>query len=151
MLAKVQNKIDEYTEKFRSNHFEPIVRCPVYVLDSSSDQRLLDSGDSDEYVKWPDYWPSGGASGIYAFFNGDELLYIGKASRQPLANRVGSYFKHAEGRKRGVLRKPGSWSKEPTHVVMWTVPKEMYFEAAALEEYLIYELRDFLPDNVIGK
>jgi hypothetical protein len=36
-------------------------------------------------------------------------------------------------------RAKGVWFKEPTHFVAWAIPDESFFEASALEEYLIYK------------
>jgi len=36
-------------------------------------------------------------------------------------------------------------------VITWAVPKDMPFEASALEEFLIKELAAELPDNTAGK
>lgn len=43
------------------------------------------------------------------------------------------------------------WSLPPTHFVGWAVPRESFFEASALEEFLIDVMRDSLPDNKVGK
>ena len=151
ILNQIKGVIDEYVEKYRKSTLPPIMRCEIYRLDSESTEMLAGESNPKKYVNWPDYWPSKGSPGIYCFFNKENLLYIGKASLQTLDNRVGSYFKYSEDKKRGVLKNIGSWTAEPTHIVMWTVPKEMFFEASALEEYLISKLKGHLPDNVIGK
>jgi hypothetical protein len=40
-----------------------------------------------------------------------------------------------------------TWTKEPTHFVAWGIPDESFFEASALEEFLIDRLQNELPDN----
>lgn len=147
MLEKVQEKIHEYVCKYRKESLPPIERRKIYGLNKAEKEE----GSIKAEVFWPDYWPSESDSGVYALFHSDTLLYIGKASQQPLATRVSGYFKHSDDGTRGVPRQPHYWTKEPTHVVMWTVPKEMFFEASALEEYLIHELGDLPVDNVRGK
>uniref|UniRef100_UPI001BE3D448 hypothetical protein n=2 Tax=Vibrio anguillarum TaxID=55601 RepID=UPI001BE3D448 len=77
--------------------------------------------------------------------------YIGKASWQQLGYRLGSYFRYSIDRKSGIPKKNDVWSKPPTHLITWAVPDELFFEASALEEYLIFKLGSLLPDNVLGK
>ena len=89
--------------------------------------------------------------GVYAIFSEDELLYIGKASSTNSAiwHRVNKHIiLDKECEYVGVR---GNWSKRPTHFIGWAVPDESPFEASALEEFLIYQLRNELPDNSIGK
>ncbi|MDC5806563.1 hypothetical protein OPW36_05530 [Vibrio europaeus] len=79
------------------------------------------------------------------------MLYIGKASLQDLGYRLSSYFVYSGDRQSAVPKKGHTWSKQPTSVVTWAVPREYFFEATALEEYLIFNLKDHLPDNTVGK
>jgi hypothetical protein len=88
---------------------------------------------------------------VYAIFSGNELIYLGKASLQDLGYRVGSYFVYSKDRQSAIPRNGHTWSKPPTSIVTWAVPRDLFFEASALEEFLIFNLKEQLPDNTIGK
>lgn len=94
--------------------------------------------------------PLAARQGVYAIFSGEELLYIGKASspKSAIWHRI---YQHIEFDNdfNYVGTRNKSWSKKPTHFIGWAVPKESFFEASALEEFLIHALRDGLPDNRI--
>lgn len=95
--------------------------------------------------------PLAARRGIYAMFYNDELLYIGKASslKSAIWHRVSKHVVFDNDYNYIGVR--GTWSKEPTHFIGWAVPDSSFFEASALEEFLINELRDELPDNRVGK
>ncbi len=64
--------------------------------------------------------------------------------------RLGGYFSYAKDKKGCKVNHMG-WSYSPKYVVTIAVPINMSFEAPALEEYLINELNEELPDNTIGR
>ncbi|MBE8232447.1 MAG: GIY-YIG nuclease family protein, partial [Endozoicomonadaceae bacterium] len=129
-LAQLQQAVNKYTSDFRKNDIEQLVQSEIYSLDRSVDIRFTYPS-----LYWPDTWPLSHCRGIYAIFSHEELLYIGKASQQALGYRLSSYFKNI-GSKCTIA--PGhTWSSKPTHVVTWSVPENMFFEASALEEFLI--------------
>lgn len=80
-----------------------------------------------------------------------KLLYIGKVSMSnTFGGRFISYFSYAPDKKTCKVNHSG-WTEMPRYVVTVAVPKEMSFEAPVLEEFMIKELKDCLPDNKIGK
>ena len=88
--------------------------------------------------------------GVYRMLDAESrVLYVGKASQQAIGYRLSSYFKKVDGICS--IAQGHSWSSPPTHVVTWAVPDLMFFEASALEEYVIHQLKDELPDNTVGK
>lgn len=143
-LLKLQETIQEYVNNYRRTGVEDLKQGAVYGLDKSREIR-----STTPSVYWPETWPLSHRRGIYAIFSHEELLYIGKASQQALGFRLSSYFKQVEGKC--VTAPDHSWSSEPTHVVTWAVPEDMFFEASALEEFIIDRLKHELPDNTLGK
>lgn len=143
-LLKLQETIQEYVNNYRRTGVEDLKQGGVYGLDKSIEIR-----STTPSVYWPETWPLSHRRGIYAIFSHEELLYIGKASQQALGFRLSSYFKQVEGKC--VIAPGHSWSSEPTHVVTWAVPEDMFFEASALEEFIIDRLKHELPDNTVGK
>ncbi len=130
--------INEYQKKYRHPDLAPFKCVGEYSLNGEV---------RPAQHTWPDSYPSGDASGIYAVFHFAELLYVGKASHQPLSWRMGSHWKYSEDKSHAAPKSP-NWSKPPTHLCFWAVPDDSRFEAAALEEYLISKLD--LPDNKTG-
>lgn len=143
-LKKLQDTIKEYSEKYRRVGVGELEQGEVYSLDKTVDIRATTPSSY-----WPKTWPLSHRRGIYAIFSHEELLYIGKASQQALGYRLSSYFKKVEGKCS--IAQGHSWSSPPTHVVTWAVPDAMFFEASALEEFIIHRLKDELPDNTVGK
>jgi len=142
-LKDALKKIDEYTKNYRKIGLPAFQISGVYSLFPEKSKEKFD-------IRWPEPWPNGWERGIYLIL-GDELklLYVGKASlNSAIGSRLGSYFSYSEDRKGcNVKRK---WSENPIYVVTLAVPKNMSFEASALEEFLILEFKDELPDNSIG-
>lgn len=64
-----------------------------------------------------------------------------------LGARLSHYFGYDSEKK--CQLKHSTWSKTPRYVVTVGVPGNMTFEAPALEEYLIGQLRP--PDNIAGR
>ena len=145
-LETLRNKIEEYKLKYRKESLPPIEESQIYSLN-----RNITIKGASPILFWPDTWPHSDSRGIYAIFSHDTLLYIGKASQQPIGNRLGSYFKYGEEKYISVTAPGHVWSNPPTHVVTWAVPEDMFFEASAIEEFLIKELATELPDNTAGK
>jgi hypothetical protein len=142
-LEDLQGKIEEYITKYRREDLPKIKQSGVYGLYPD-----IPFNGQIPSQRWPELWPYTNQRGIYAIFNHEKLLYIGKASQQDIGYRLSSYFKYGEDKKCHSIHK---WSNPPTHIVVWAVPEGMFFEASALEEFLINELKDDLPDNTAGK
>ncbi len=90
--------------------------------------------------------------GIYAFVIEQVVLYVGKTDG-PLGKRIGSYLKR-EPSGDYVYSKPlpNEQLMKPTQVALITFPEERYFEAVALEGFLIGEIGPPLNRNgVKGK
>lgn len=130
----VEKLVEEFERKYRGNNLKPF--------------ELLDKYKFGCKLSCP---PLAAKRGVYAIFCGDELLYIGKASSPNSAiwHRI---YKHIEfDNDFNYVGVRGTWSKIPTHFIGWAVPDESPFEASALEEFLIYQLSNELPDNRVGK
>jgi hypothetical protein len=145
-IETLRYKINEYKAKYRRESLPQIEEGKIYSLNKD----ITIKGASPTLF-WPDTWPLSNRRGIYAIFSHEQLLYLGKASQQPLGNRLGSYFHNGEEKHIAVTAPGHTWSNPPTHVITWAVPKDMPFEASALEEFLIKELATELPDNTAGK
>ncbi|HAU8295564.1 TPA: hypothetical protein I7152_22120 [Vibrio vulnificus] len=130
-LEQLRALVSEFEGKYRGLNLEPFQYVEPYVLGCK--------------LFWPEVMTT--HRGVYAIFHNDELLYIGKVTGKTrvLCHRMNDYFIirddfSYEGSK-------DQWSKEPTHFVAWGVPHDSFFEASALEEFLIDRLQNDLPDN----
>jgi hypothetical protein len=144
-LEDISNLIVRFSSEYRNPELPKIRRSEIYSLFTGK------SKVPDAKLYWPESWPNSSDRGVYAIFSGDELLYVGKASLQDLGYRIGSYFIYSPDRLSAVPRNGHTWSKPPTSIVTWAVPKYLFFEASALEEFLIFNLKGELPDNTVGK
>ncbi|MFH0261368.1 hypothetical protein ACGRH2_13255 [Vibrio barjaei] len=143
-LEEIDSLVSCYCANYRRVDLPQIQRSEIYSLSSDNNKH------KDAKLFWPETWPNCNERGVYAIFSDSEVLYIGKASLQDLGYRLSSYFVYSSDRKSAVPKAGHSWSKPPTSIVTWAVPKEMFFEASALEEFLISKLKGQLPDNVVG-
>lgn len=144
-IEDIDKLVARFSSEYRRAELPEIRRSGIYSLHSDK-SRVLNAT-----LYWPDTWPLCQERGVYAILAGDAVLYIGKASQQDLGYRLGSYFAYSVDRQSAIPAKGHQWSQMPTSIVTWAVPRELFFEASALEEYLIYNLRDRLPDNTRGK
>jgi hypothetical protein len=142
-LQCIRKLVCEFSSEYRNSDLLPIKESPIYNLDSSIEVNGAE-------IFWPETWPNNDDNGVYAIFSHDEVLYIGKASLQILGYRLGSYFLYSDDKNHAITKKHHYWSKPPTSVVTWAVPKEYFYEASALEEFLIFNLKTELPDNSTG-
>jgi excinuclease UvrABC nuclease subunit len=126
MLETLRSSLDKY------RGFE--VSC-VYGLFPK------DAGEFAEVKsRWPESYPHSDRRGVYLIFGkSGRLLYVGKASQQPIGTRLGSYF-HSDGNKGCRIAHP-DWSETPAYVVTIAVPDDRWHEASSLEEYLIVALK----------
>jgi len=85
------------------------------------------------------YWPFANLPGVYIIYARDlTLIYIGKASMSAtLGTRLGSHFKNSPDGS--VIRPPGWGAAKFVQTV--PLPRDHAFEAPAIEEYLLRELR----------
>ncbi|GHA04884.1 hypothetical protein GCM10008090_12970 [Arenicella chitinivorans] len=139
-IDQIDSAVKDFEKTFRHPDLPPIEQSDLYLLRPLGDQ-----------FGWPSGYPFGDRYGIYAICNDIQVLYIGKASQQPLCYRISSYFRYGEDKKSCVVAAQHVWSSEPSSVVTWAVPDESFFEASALEEYLLARFIDDLPDNRIGR
>lgn len=144
-LEDIDKLILRFSSEYRRADLPKIRRSEIYSLFANK------SKVPDAKLFWPDTWPNCSERGVYAIFSDHELLYIGKASLQDLGYRVGSYFVYSQDRQSAVPKSGHTWSKPPTSIVTWAVPEDLFFEASALEEFLIFNLKNQLPDNTVGK
>jgi hypothetical protein len=144
-LDDVREKISDYSGLYRKDGLDPIQESPIYILNDSYVGQLCGSE-----TRWPDKYPHTDKYGVYAVFGASSLLYIGKASLQPIGKRLETYFRYEKNTRNCITNPQHAWSVPPTHVVAWAVPVETRFEASALEEYLIWSFRGKLSDNRTG-
>jgi excinuclease UvrABC nuclease subunit len=102
---------------------------------------------------WPDQYPNSEGRGVYLILSKAEVpLYIGKAVKQRLGNRLGVYFGTDRKTKGCLVRHPiavgKGWSERPTYIVTVAVPNDLGDEATRLETYLIEKLQP--SDNIVG-
>jgi hypothetical protein len=90
-------------------------------------------------LTWKDPWPFDKNPGVYLLYGEDfELLYIGKTSmRRCLGERLYDHF----GGDGGACAPREEWLKSVRFVINVAVPKELSFEAPAIEEFLIRKLQ----------
>lgn len=143
-IKDIEYLVKRFSEKYRHPDLPEINQSPIYSLKCQLETKIK----ADLF--WPDTWPNCEKRGVYAIFSEDELLYIGKASLQNLGSRLSCYFIYSKDRLSGIPKKEHIWSKTPTNIVTWAVPDGCFFEASALEEFLIFNLKHELPDNVLG-
>jgi hypothetical protein len=139
-LDDIRSLIDEYCSRYRKAGLPRIDPGDLYSLNPDEDPTK---------PSWPDEWPFANRPGIYAIVSNGRVLYVGKASQQSIGRRLGSYFQYGPNRTCR-LKSKHVWTASPTHVAIWAVPEETFFEASALEEFLIGRLKARLPDNSVG-
>ena len=86
-------------------------------------------------------WPNSGVPGVYVFLKDDSVLYIGK-SDGGLGYRLIAHIS-ADATQRD------DKARDATHLITIGIPEENYFEAAAIESFLIGRLNP--PRNKAGR
>jgi len=143
-LHDLKAKVVEYQRDYRAPALPLLETSGLYDLFPD----VQPHADIQVENVWPKAWPHCTRQGIYAICD-DELylLYVGKASMtNTIGCRLSNYFAYGEGKKCRVIH--DSWSRKPRFVVTVAVPQRLSFEAPALEEFLIGELKP--PDNAMG-
>jgi hypothetical protein len=139
-LVDAKEAIAEYERRFRREDVGRLEVSGLYALFPSPSSPVEVAGDW-----YKDPWPNGERAGAYLVFNEQqELLYVGKAST--LGARLSAWFGFDESG--GCRIRHLYWSSRPTYILTVAVPREMSFEAPALEEYLIAALKPV--DNTRG-
>lgn len=130
-LSKLVELVSEFETKYRGSGLAPFKYVEPYELGCKK--------------FWPEVMTT--HRGVYGIFSGCDLIYIGKVTGKTrvLCHRMNDYFVIREDFTYGGAKH--HWSREPTHFVAWGVPDESFFEASALEEFLIDRLQHELPDN----
>lgn len=144
-LADVREKLNVFKNEFR------LEKLRLEISDWYSLFPTTKDNDLDKHQKqWPEIYPHAEKKGVYLIFNENkELIYIGKASmNNNIGKRLGSHFSYESDKVTCKINH--SWSSSPKYIITIAVPDGMSFEAPALEEYLITEFADSLPDNAIG-
>jgi len=146
-VLEARAALERYTATLRRPDLPPLEISGVYVLFPGTST----VSSEPEVGRWPDDpWPFAARCGVYLFFDAShELVYVGKASWGPIGARLENYFKRApDGSCHVVHDRPGGWRTRPEYLMVVAVPEALPFEAAALEGFLIRELRP--RDNTIG-
>jgi len=132
-LEKAREAIERYHQTYRHPALAPLQMSGLYAL--FPDQTPTTAAD----YSWPnDPWPNASQSGVYLIF--DEFLdlrYIGKT--RCLGKRLHNYFGEGRAPDRACRVVHSTWRVDPKFVATVAVHKP--FEAPALEEFLIEELR----------
>jgi len=126
--------LSEYISRYRRSELpllrvgEPLDLYPSRPASASFSPRLT----------WANPWPFADYPGVYLLYREDfELLYIGKSSmRRCLGKRL---YQHFGG---GAACAPAEeWLQPVRFVINVAVPRELPFEAPAIEEFLIRKLQ----------
>jgi len=136
--------------KTKLKHYEATYRHPALERFGINEPYALFPRDGEvTSLRWDDEWPSSKRAGVYLIYGDSRLLYVGTA--WTLGPRLGCYFQNED--PKSTVRKckviHTAWTETPKYVVTIAVPDTSRFEAAALEEYLISELRPC--DNTVGR
>lgn len=130
-LSELIDLVTEFETKYRGPNLEKFKYVEPYELGCGQ------------------FWPQVTTThrGVYGIFSGEDLLYIGKVTGKTrvICHRMNDYFEIKSDFSYGGSKH--NWSQSPTHFVAWGVPDDTFFEASALEEFLIDRLQDELPDN----
>lgn len=133
--------ITEYVTRYRRPDVPPFETAPPLDLFPSQPGPV---GFAPK-LTWKDPWPLHDRAGVYLVYSASfKLLYVGTS--QYLASRLSAHFPGTADKECVIWEK---WTEPPRYVINVAVPREMPFEAPALEAFLIRALRP--PDNVMGK
>jgi len=96
------------------------------------------------------------APGCYALIHGENVHYIGVATRHvegryagsSLGARIANYWERVPGTPAGIYRPVSRWTDKIDGIIMIRLPESRWYLALALEGYLIAELRP--SENVSG-
>ena len=141
-MADLTEKLEYYCTHFRGPDMPNLEMSGLYDLFPNSD-------DTECEYHWPEDWPFVESPGVYFVFDAEmQVIYIGKASMNSwFGNRLHTYFRSGDDKKCVVLN-ADSWKGEPRFVAVIPMDAKYRFEAPALEEYLITELKPI--DNKVG-
>jgi len=145
MMKNINQALNAYETKYRRSGLPALTVSGLYDLFPSQPSQIS--------AKWSwsrsNPWPHANRAGVYFIF-GDtgNLLYVGKASRGSIGARLDEYFGYEKLTKGCRIIEPQAWRERPRYVAALAVPEDMWFEAAALEEFLIRELQP--PLNAAG-
>lgn len=126
-IEEVKALVEEYQFKYRHPTLERFAFLDKYYLKTDN----------------PVCTPLAEKNGVYVILKENSIIYIGKSSsrNKGIWHRI---YDHIYSSRRS------SWSHEATHYIAWAVPDDSFFEASALEEFLIFRLKDQLPVNKVG-
>ncbi len=131
MLEPLERALREYENKYRHPSLGAFELSALYVLFPEESAPLA-------RMRWDEIWPNCGRAGVYLIFSKTgTLLYVGKA--WVIGRRLSWYFQYGENKGCKVIH--DGWTETPMYVATVAVPDASTFEAAALEEFLIRELK----------
>lgn len=141
-LSKVSAAIADFSSKYRAPGLPHIEISKPVDLFPDAPQKI----ELGAHTTWKDSWPFATRPGVYIIYSSSlDLIYIGKTSmNRCIGKRLYEYF----GDGPECIIKKEKLCKARV-VVIAAVPKDMPFEAPALEEYLIKKLQP--PQNDLGK
>jgi hypothetical protein len=143
----LKETIENFENNYRGSGLEKFSISGTYNLYPEKDNLQVAA-----LHNWPQEWPNHKSPGVYAFFcEKGNLIYIGKASmNNKIGKRLNAWF-ISKNSIDCAFRSSVSESKQninPRFVVTVAVPTSSSWEAAALEEFIIKELRPKF--NVVG-
>lgn len=128
------DELTEYVVRYRRSDLPPIeVGEPLDLYPS-----LPAPSNFRAKLTWANPWPFGDRAGVYMIYcESLEIMYIGKASmNRCLGNRLYEYFGGGSA-----CTAKADWLEPARFVINIAVPREMPFEAPAIEEFLIKRLK----------
>ena len=144
LLDDLKRELTKYHRKYRHPDLADLTPSDLYALFPEDAEPLAT-------MRWDQQWPNSDHGGVYLIFNKTgKLLYVGKA--WIIGHRLSSYFRYPQPRGEGnrceiVHRWTDNPTDRPMYIATVAVPDESKFEAAALEEYLIRELKPLVNER----
>lgn len=141
MFEKVKAVLKNYDQLYRNPNLPRLELSGLYSLHPER------QGSIDTPYQWPGPYPNADYAGVYVIFSSDmKLIYVGVASN--INSGVSRYFRYsADGNRCCELR--DNWDIEPIYIATIGIADKTFFEAYALEQYLIFEFKP--PVNKQGK
>ena len=132
-LEKARHAVERYHQTYRHPTLPPLQISGLYALFPDQTPTTVFQ------YSWPtDPWPNASRPGVYLIFDALlDLRYVGKA--RCLGKRLHNYFAEGRAPDRACRVVHSTWRADPKFVATIAVHKA--FEAPALEEFLIDELR----------
>ena len=139
-LEKLRRKVEEYSQTYRHPDLQVLNPLGPYAL--SPDDNFV----TDPKMRWDQQWPNCRMPGLRSLppRRNPSLRRQGVDHRQTVSELFRYEFPMTKDKRCRIVH--AGWTHTPTYVCTIGVPKKSRFEASALEEYLIHELKPL--DNI---